>query len=198
MHFKNLIPDTYPDKKVIPVKQYVQYDSTTEEGYRMCKSTAHAMFLKKVAPKSLSDSNNADDDYLLRLKHYGDTTNPQAHVKCLRDFFKLDVEFRTDLYLQDVLPFIMKDIPVPVGTVHHGHYTNPVGGGHEMLLVGWDFTEGRKDLVFHDPAGKMDLENGGYSYGSGRYVRYNRDMWIPRWQVNGTLGWGTLYHGRLK
>lgn len=164
----------------------------------MCKSTAHAMLLKQVRPNALSNSDNADDEYLARLEKYGDTTDGDAHIRCLREFFKLDVEHRTDLYLQDVLPQLMKGVCVPVGILHHGPYNNPYGGGHYMTLVGWDFTKGAKDLIFHDPAGKMDIINGGYSYGSGRYVRYAREFWLPRWQVNGTLGWGTLYRGKLK
>lgn len=201
MHKRNLIPNNLPEKKVIGTRQYYQYDSTTPEGRRMCSASSHAALLWNVDPNALGDNPNADDNYLLRMKKWGDTTDGNAHERCLREFFKLDVRFRQDLYLDDLIAQVMRGWGTPVGTVHHGHYTNPVGGGHFMFFVGWDFSKGRQDLIFHDPAGRMDLENGGYADSSataGRYVRYRRDLWLHRWQVNGTLGWGTICKGRLK
>lgn len=200
MHKNNLIPKGLPDKHVIGTRQYYQFDSKTSEGRRMCNSSSHAMLLWNQNPHALGNDYNADDDYLMRMKQWGDTTNTDAQIRCLREHFKLDVEFRQDLWLKDVIPFLMKGIVVPVGQVHHGYYKNPTGGGHWSVLVGWDFTKDRQDLIFHDPAGRMDLINGGYinsSANAGRYVRYRRDLWLPRWQVNGTLGWATLCHGKL-
>lgn len=191
------IPNNLPEKVVLKSRYFYQYDSQTSEGYRMCSASSHAGALWMVKPNALSNSANADDEYFIRMKHYGDTTDGNAHEQCLRQFFKVDARFRTDLLWSDLVESVMRGQSVPVGTVHHGHYTNPVGGGHFMNFIGWDKTEGRDDLIFHDPAGKMDIVNGGYIYGSGKFVRYARKYWMERWQVKGTLGWGTIIKGLL-
>lgn len=199
MHPKNLIPSNLPDKHVVITRRYDQFDSNTSQGRRMCNSSSHSMLVYNVDKTLLGENPNADDEYLRILnKYYGDSTNIDAQIACLKNHFHLDCEFKQNLYLQDVVPQLLKGVGVPVGTIHRGHYTNPVGGGHWMFLLGWDFRNGRDDLIFHDPAGKMDIINGGYISANGKYVRYSRKYWLPRWQFNGTLGWGTLYKGKLK
>lgn len=186
-----------PEKLVLKSKYFYQYDSQTSQGRRMCSASSHAGALWLIKPNALSKSDNADDEYLIRMNQYGDTTDGNAHERCLREFFKVDARFRTDLMFGDLVESVLRGQSVPVGTVHQGHYTNPVGGGHFMNFIGWDKTEERDDLIFHDPAGKMDIVHGGYIEGSGKFVRYPRTQWMKRWQVRGTPGWGTIIKGLL-
>ena len=76
--------------------------------------------------------------------------------------------------------------PVPIGVLHEGHVSQPVGGGHWVLLVGFD--DLNEQWIVHDPNGEMDVVNGGYvSHGptDGRFVRYSYKNLNRRWMVAG-------------
>ena len=71
---------------VLTVPQYyLQTDSTTKHGDRMCFSSTMAMAIKYLAPTSLMGV-NADDDYLKRVLRYGDTTQSFAQIKAAADY----------------------------------------------------------------------------------------------------------------
>lgn len=179
------LPDE-EERLVLPVTYYYQFDSATPHGARMCNSTSNAMLLKHLKRGALTDSFNADDEYLMRVHQYGDTTEPLAQQAALRHF-GIKATFRTDLDWPDVIAQLKRGIPVPIGLLHHGHVSYPTGGGHWICIVGYD----GDDFIVHDPAGEMDLVNGGYpSSRSGKFVRYSRKNLTPRWRVRGTGGWG--------
>ena len=81
---------------------------------------------------------------------------------------------------------IRAGIPVPVGVLHRGPVSAPGGGGHWIVLVGFDDVQGC--WYVHDPAGEMDLVGGGYvSSGpvDGRFQKYSYKNLNPRWMVAG-------------
>ena len=172
---------------ILPVKQYyLQTDSATRHGDRMCFSSTCAMAVKYLKPDALSGS-NADDDYLRTVLKYGDTTEYTSHVKACKDYGIL-----ATFYINGTKEALLKELkagyPVATGILHKGPAEAARGGGHWMLLIGDDGERG----VFHDPYGEMDNVNGGYvTIGSGgKDVRYTWRNWQRRWEVEGRgTGW---------
>lgn len=172
---------------ILPVKQYyLQTDSATRHGDRMCFSSTCAMAVKYLKPDALSGS-NADDDYLRTVLKYGDTTEYTSHLKACQDYGVFATFYQNGT--RDVLLRELKaGYPVATGILHKGPASSPRGGGHWMLLIGAEEERG----VFHDPYGEMDNANGGYvTIGSGgKDVRYTWRNWQPRWEVEGRgTGW---------
>lgn len=179
----------------LDVPYYSQLDSQLQGGaqaLRMCQSSSCAMLLKALRPGALSDRPNADDDYLDRvLNDYGDTTDGGAQERCLRKQFGLDVTFRRNLSWADVDAQLAAGIPVPIGILHHGHVSQPNGGGHWVVVVGRR-ADGTAYYV-HDPAGELDLVAGRYIGTDGRYQLYSRENLGRRWMAEGPgTGWGFI------
>ena len=79
--------------------------------------------------------------------------------------------------------------PVPVGWLHHGPSSAPIGGGHWSVVVGFN----NQAYIHMDPFGTADIVGGGYiSASNGKNIKYLRKNWIPRWRVGGTGGWAVL------
>ena len=172
---------------LLDVKQYYpQTDSATGHGDRMCFSSTCAMAIKYFRPDALKGS-NADDDYLRTVLKYGDTTQSTSQIKACQQF-GVFASFYQKGTRQTLLNELKAGYPVAVGVLHKGHVSNPVGGGHWMLLIGDDGEHG----IFHDPYGEMDNVNGGYvKVGSGgKSVKYTWRNWLKRWEVEGPgTGW---------
>jgi len=172
---------------LLDVKQYyLQTDSATRHGDRMCFSSTCAMAVKYLRPDALLGS-NADDDYLRTVLKYGDTTQSTSQIKACQQYGVL-ASFYQKGTKQTLLNELKAGYPVAVGILHKGHVSNPVGGGHWMLLIGDDGEHG----IFHDPYGEMDNVNGGYvTVGrGGKDVKYSWRNWLKRWEVEGPgTGW---------
>lgn len=172
---------------LLPVKQYYpQTDSATVHGDRMCFSSTCAMAIKYLRPDALKGS-NADDDYLRTVLKYGDTTVSASQVKACQQYGVFATFYQKGTK-QALINELKAGYPVATGILHKGHASNPVGGGHWMLLIGDDGEHG----VFHDPYGEMDNVNGGYvTIGSGgKDVSYSWHNWLKRWEVEGKgTGW---------
>jgi hypothetical protein len=172
---------------VLTVPQYyLQTDSATKHGDRMCFSSTMAMAIKYLAPTSLMGV-NADDDYLKRVLRYGDTTQSFAQIKAAADY-GIKATFQRTGSLQSLRDRLMAGLPVPVGILHHGPSISPFGGGHWMLVVGLTDTY----VVCHDPFGRLNDSNGGYPQPGkgGKYAEYALKHWLPRWEVEGKgTGW---------
>ena len=172
---------------LLPVKQYyLQVDSDTSHGYRMCYSSTCAMAVKYLKPDALKGS-NADDTYLKTVLKYGDSTEAHAQIKACRDFGVL-----ATFYQNGSKAAIQRELkagyPVATGILHHGPVSAPRGGGHWMLCIGDDGQSG----VFHDPYGELDNVNGGYTQvgSGGQGVKYSWVNWLKRWEVDGPrTGW---------
>lgn len=167
---------------LLPVRQYyLQTDSATRHGDRMCFSSTVAMAIKYLKPTALLGS-NADDDYLRTVLKYGDTTSAAAQMRACADY-----GIRAWFYQRGNKSSLTKELeagfPVATGFLHRGHFTKPVGGGHWALLIGETPTHG----IFHDPYGEMNNVHGGYprpGFG-GKDVIYTWQRWLPRWSVKG-------------
>jgi hypothetical protein len=172
---------------LLKVSQYYpQTDSATGHGDRMCFSSTCAMAIKYLRPDALKGS-NADDDYLRTVLKYGDTTLSTSQIKACQQY-GVFASFYQKGTRQTLLNELKAGYPVAVGILHKGHVSNPVGGGHWMLLIGDDGEHG----IFHDPYGEMDNVNGGYvKVGSGgKSVKYTWHNWLKRWEVEGKgTGW---------
>jgi hypothetical protein len=144
------------------------------------------MAVKYLRPDALLGS-NADDDYLKTVLKYGDTTQSTSQIKACQQYGIL-ASFYQKGTKQALINELKAGFPVAVGILHKGHVSNPVGGGHWMLLIGDDGEHG----IFHDPYGEMDNVNGGYvTVGrGGKSVKYTWRNWLKRWEVEGSgTGW---------
>jgi hypothetical protein len=144
------------------------------------------MAVKYLRPDALMGS-NADDDYLRTVLKYGDTTLSTSQIKACQQYGVFATFYQKGTR-QDLLNELKAGYPVATGILHKGHVSNPVGGGHWMLLIGDTGEHG----VFHDPYGEMDNVNGGYvTIGSGgKDVSYSWANWLKRWEVEGKgTGW---------
>lgn len=172
---------------LLPVKQYyLQTDSATSHGDRMCFSSTCAMAVKYLKPEALQGS-NADDNYLKTVLKYGDTISATAQVRACRDY-GVEAVFRQNGSKEDLIKEIDLGFPVATGFLHHGYFTKPYGGGHWVLLIGYTDSYG----IFHDPYGELDNVNGGYPMPGqgGRQTAYSWRRWLPRWSVkNPNDGW---------
>tara|TARA_X000000950_G_scaffold125246_1_gene156696 strand:- start:1014 stop:2183 length:1170 start_codon:yes stop_codon:yes gene_type:complete len=164
-----------------------QIDSDTDQGFRMCFSSSCAMALDYLCPGVLQG--HKDDFYLSKVNEVGDTTDPYAQRYALESF-GLDVDFRQDLTLSDIKAQLTKGIPVPIGVLHQGPSSSPAGGGHWVIVVGFD----EDGLIVNDPYGEMDVINGGYiNHTNGDHIRYSYQNLLPRWCVEGEgSGWGMI------
>lgn len=180
---------------LLSVPYYSQRDSNSGHAWRMCFSSSCAMLLQSLMPGTLPGA-NGDDAYLRRVFKYGDTVNASAQVQALRSF-GLHASFYQNLDWSHVDAQLDRGIPVPIGILHHGHVSYPVGGGHWLIIIGKKSndtgTVEDDQYIVHDPFGDLDLINGHY-FGStnGQKLFYSRKNLDPRWRVRGTGGWGII------
>lgn len=180
---------------LLSVPYYSQRDSQSGHSWRMCYSSSNAMLLQALKPGTLKGP-NGDDEYLKTVFKYGDTTSADAQIRALRDY-GINAQFRTNLEWSDVDAQLEKGIPVPIGILHHGKLGGPLSGGHWFIIIGKKSnnpgTVNDDQYIVHDPYGELDLINGGYPGShNGQKLLYSRKNLTPRWQVNGTRGWGII------
>jgi GH24 family phage-related lysozyme (muramidase) len=181
-----------PGSRILAVKYFPQRDSATVHAHRMCFSSSCAMMADYLKPTAIQVAEQEDDYYMKNyVFKYGDTTSPQAQISALRDL-GITAQFRQNLTQQDVIDQINKNIPVPIGFLHHGPVPAPRGGGHWVCVIGYDISTGH--WIVHDPYGELDTLRGGY-YGStnGSSQKYPFKNLNPRWMVEGSgSGWGVI------
>lgn len=130
-----------------------------------------------------------DLDYLRVLRRYGDTTDPEAHRRALRE---LDAPGRfiqngtEDLVRREILA----GRPVAMAGLHKGPLNAP-DGGHWIACYGFDAFA--RKWVVHDPYGELDLVDGTWvriGGEAGRDQRYSWSNWARRWSPEGPgHGW---------
>ena len=157
-----------------------QNDNASGTGYRECFSSSCAM----VAMYYGKIEN--DDAYNLIRQKYGDSTDAQAQLRALRAQ-GLEANFITNGNTCDIRDALDAGRPVPVGWLHHGHFTQPSGGGHYSVIVGYDET----GWIVNDPNGEANLSTGGYTNNlNGAGLHYSFQCFNPRWIVEGEgSGW---------
>ena len=171
----------------LPVPYFAQLDSGTDQGRRMCFSSSCAMLLAYLRPNVLKGA-NGDDQYLWRVQRFGDTTSAVAQVQALASY-EVRAEFTKSADFRLLERQIDAGFPVPVGYLHRGPVSAPAGGGHWCCVVGYDASS----LIVHDPFGEADLITGATLDRPGRFVRYSRRNFGPRWMVDGQgSGWAII------
>ncbi|MCX5969628.1 MAG: C39 family peptidase [Cyanobacteria bacterium] len=171
----------------LQVPWFAQLDSATDQARRMCFSSSCAMLLAFLKPGVLSGS-NGDDQYLARVRQFGDTTDPAAQIKALAGY-GITARFSTQVSFSTLEQQIAAGIPVSCGYLHRGPIDRPGGGGHWLIVVGITPSH----LIVHDPLGEADLVNGTTIGGTARFCRYSRANFGRRWMVEGDgSGWAVL------
>lgn len=164
----------------MPVPYFSQLDNASGTGYRECFSSSCAMvaaYYGKV---------NTDDEYNRIRAKYGDTTSADAQIRALREL-GLTATFHTNGNPDRLKDLIDDGIPVPCGWLHHGHVSNPSGGGHYSVVIGYEANA----WIHNDPNGQADLVKGGYTPDTnGHGERYSFQNWNLRWECDGaSTGW---------
>lgn len=171
----------------LQVRYFSQRDSATEHALRMCFSSSCAMLLETLKPGTLAGP-NGDDTYLGRVLRYGDTTDAGSQLKALASY-GVTAKFVQNGSWSDVEQQIDRGVPVPLGILHKGPASAPVGGGHWICAIG--YTDDA--IIVHDPFGDLDLVNGGYGVTWGARLHYSRANLGRRWMVEGPgTGWAIL------
>jgi hypothetical protein len=166
---------------------YGQLDSATDQARRMCFSSSCAMLLQYLKPGTLKGP-NGDDQYLARVRQFGDTTDSAAQIKALA-IYGIKARFVQNASFATLEQQITRGIPVPCGYLHRGPVTKPAGGGHWLIVVG--FT--KDHLIVHDPFGEADLVSGNTLSSVARFASYSRKNFGRRWMVEGAgTGWAVI------
>ena len=172
----------HPKPLVLQVPYYSQRDNKVDP-MRTCFSSSCAMLLKYLKPNSIS----GDDEYIQTVYRYGDTTNADIQVKALQHY-GVTSEFRQNFNWTDIDSQLVRQIPVPIGILHHGPVTSPSGGGHWIVIIGRN--EDNTKYVVNDPFGELDLVNGNYISTNGKGLLYSKKNLGPRFLVEGPgTGW---------
>ena len=162
----------------LQVPHYSQMDSADRsQAARMCFSSSCAMLLQYLKPNTLSGP-NGDDQYMKRVRQYGDTTNASAQIRALSSY-GIRAVFTQKADWKTIESQIDAGIPVPCGFLHRGPVSSPTGGGHWLTVVGYTETH----LIVHDPFGEADLVSGKTLGGVARFMRYSRKNFGSRWMV---------------
>ncbi len=172
---------------ILEVPYLAQLDSATDQGRRMCFSSSCAMLLASIR-LGLIHGPNADDQYLARVRQFGDTTSHLAQTRALESY-GVAAEFTQRADFAALERSIGRGVPVPVGYLHRGPIEAPAGGGHWAIVIGFD----SDSLILHDPFGEADLITGATLNRTGKAVRYSRRNFARRWMVEGPgTGWAVF------
>ena len=176
---------------LVGVPRFSQRDSAQlAQRDRTCFSSSCAMLLEALKPGVLTGP-NGDDQYLARVRQFGDTTDPAAQIKALASY-GITARFSKQASFSTLEQQIAAGIPVPCGYLHRGPVSRPAVGGHWLIVVGITPSH----LIVHDPLGEADLVNGTTIGGTARFCRYSRANFGRRWMVEGEgTGWAVLAQG---
>jgi len=175
-----------PDGEIKLVVPYFSQRDNAKDPLRTCFSSSCAMLLATLDP----DAIEGDDEYINEVYKYGDTTEASAQLDALKHF-GVDARFAQNVDWNLIENQLKLGIPIPIGVLHKGPVSNPVGGGHWLVVVG--ITADKSKVWVHDPFGEMDLVNGGYTSSNGKYKLYSKKNLGPRWLVEGPKsGWAIL------
>lgn len=184
--FRGGIPSSSPANP-LKVPYYSQRDSKVGEANRMCFSSSCAMVVAYLRPGVLRPE-DGDDQYLVTVRRYGDTTDPNAQVKALAHY-GIKARFVKNADYATLDRQLAQGLPTPCGFLHHGSSSSPSGGGHWLTVIG----STPQAVIVNDPWGQMDVAAGTYLNTNGANRHYARSHWGPRWMVEGSAtGWAML------
>lgn len=169
-----------PKPTTIKVPYFCQLQMDDGQGWRDCFSATAAMIAAWRG--KVSDENT----YNHKRQKHGDSTDASAQVAALADF-GLTAHFVTNGTKDQLVHLLQRGIPVGTGILHHGQASSPSGGGHWMLIVGYD----DQGVIALDPYGELDIANGTWAQqgSGGDHVHYSWKNWLPRWEVSGADGY---------
>ena len=177
--------------KTLNVPYYSQRDNYTQGNdnwTRTCFSSSCAMLAKFLKPNSIT----GDDDYITKRRKFGDTTDANAQVACLKSL-GINARFVTTWNNAELKKSIDRGIPVPCGILHQGPSSAPRGGGHWIIVIGYKddaSSPGGGYFVVNDPWGELDNASGTYPSTNGKNLRYSYALFDSRWTVVGSSdGW---------
>jgi len=180
---------------VLPVPLFSQADNPGGNGWRECMSSSCAML---AAYHGLVKT---DDAYCQIRNRHGDTTDPAAQLRALREL-GLKATFTAHADRATVEAELRNRRPVAVGWLHHGHVSAPSGGGHWSVLAGFS----QSAVWMQDPNGEADLVRGGYVTAARAWQGwYSWRNWGARWdlrpvplpgQPSRPSGWAIFVTGR--
>ena len=173
-----------PRPAVIKVPYFNQLQMDDGQGWRDCFSTTCAML---AAWKGKVPANTAGENYYNHTRQrYGDSTVAASQIGALTEL-GLKATYATNGTKAELLKLLDLGIPVGTGILHHGQASSPTGGGHWMLIVGYDLN----GVIANDPYGELNVSNGTWArQGSGGdHVHYSWKNWLPRWEVKGGDGY---------
>lgn len=195
-HWKNYSELKLPYAKkgdLIYLENFPYFDQKDNgpEGWRQCQSSSIAMCLKYFKQPGIND----DTDYVKIMSKYGDTTSSTTHIQALKEL-GVGVEFKRTLDAEDIKSQIRKGKPVPVGFLHKGPAEYPQGGGHYIVITGYNDAKGY--WLCQDPYGELDIVAGvwadTYSMNAGKDIHYSyKNMERRIFYPSGATGWGWLF-----
>lgn len=176
-----------PGSKVLNVPYYSQRDNVTQGNNnwtRTCFSSSCAMLASYVKLGCIK----GDDDYISKRRKFGDSTNPVAQIACLNSL-GIKARYVQNFNNADLIKQIDRGKPVPVGILHHGPASAPTGGGHWLIVIGYD----ENGFIVHDPWGEIDNASGTYPSTNGKSQCYSYKLFDTRWTVHGASdGWAVV------
>ena len=129
-----------------------------------------------------------DDDYIKRRQRFGDSTDASAQVKCLNSL-GIKARFVQNFNNKKLIEQLDRGKPVPVGILHKGPASGPTGGGHWIIVIGYD----DKGFFVHDPWGEINHATGQYINANGKSLHYSYKLFDSRWTVYGDSdGWAIV------
>jgi hypothetical protein len=171
-------------QQVIAVPYFCQLLMDDGQGWRDCFSTTAAMIAawKGKVPPNTTGENQYNH---IRQKH-GDSTVAGSQLAALAEL-GLHANYATNGTKAKLIELLDQGVPVGTGILHHGQASSPSGGGHWMLIVGYD----EQGVIALDPYGELNVVNGTWArQGSGGdHVHYSWKNWLPRWIVQGGDGY---------
>ena len=187
---------------ILPVKQFNQWDSQTEEGQRMCASSTVSMAINYLSPGLITQEmlketgySQLDDFYLKELveKNGGNTNNPDFHIQILTAL-GFQAHLAKNCSWATIDAQLRDGIPVPMVIAHHGHVGNPdLERWHWILCRGISENPQSKAHIYNDPYGELNVVSGGYQMGNGASMQYSDKNLTPRWQTDGpNRGWAII------
>lgn len=159
------------------------------EGWRQCQSSSIAMCLAFLKIGGIT----SDTQYVKVVNKYGDTTERQPHYDAMKSLGYQGAKFSTTLSADDIKAQLNAGKPVCAGVLHHGPVSKPSGGGHFIVIKGYN----ERGWIVNDPYGELDLVNGGWAsqaIGAGKDQIYSYKNLNPRIFTPGPRdGWGWTF-----
>ena len=140
------------------------------------------MLLKQLKPSSIS----GDNDYVKTVFSIGDTTEAWVQIKALKSY-GITAKFYQNGTNELLKQNLDQGIPVPCGILHKGAAHAPSGGGHWIIVIGYQDDAsypGGGYWIVNDPWGEINHATGHYDTYNGENVKYSYALMDARWTVD--------------